>query len=149
MNIHEKCFHLVESAPLCSGSLWGTFGYNATCQTLHEILEGACAYPLYFDQATKGVLQKCAIIQLKIPKSLVNMMITKEGWHNHWNRAKEETSSSKSRRRFGHYKAGLRSECISCISYFQTLIATSTIRRGIVSDHWSQGLSVMLEKKFG
>ena len=38
-NIHKKCFHLAESAPLCSGNLRGTFGYNAICQTLQEILD--------------------------------------------------------------------------------------------------------------
>ncbi len=25
-NIHEKLFHLAKLAPLCSGTLWGTFG---------------------------------------------------------------------------------------------------------------------------
>ena len=39
-NIHKKRFHLAESAPLCSGNLRGTFGYNAICQTLQEILDG-------------------------------------------------------------------------------------------------------------
>ncbi len=61
-NIHEKCFHLVELAPLCSGPLRGTFGYNAICQTSHEILEGTYEYPSHFDQATKAILQECAAI---------------------------------------------------------------------------------------
>jgi hypothetical protein len=63
-----------------------------------------------------------------------------------WIRAKEETSSLLSRRHFGHYKGGLRSEYTK---YLQALIATLTIRRGIVLDCWAQGLSVMLEKIFG
>jgi hypothetical protein len=93
-NIHEKRFHLAESTPLCSGTLRGTFGYNAICQTSHEILEGSYIYPPDFNQATKEILQECAAIRLQMPKSLVNSMITKDDWSNHWGRAKEETSSS-------------------------------------------------------
>jgi hypothetical protein len=93
-NIHEKCFHLAKLAPLCSGTLRGTFGYNAICQTSHEILEGTYIYPPDFDQATKEILQECAVIRLQISKSLVNSMIAKENWGNHWGRAKEESSSS-------------------------------------------------------
>ncbi len=132
---------------MCSGTLRGTFGYNAICQTSHEILEGTYVYPADFDQATKEILQECAAIRLLIPKSLVSSMITKGDWGNHWGRAKEErTSSSLSRWHFRHYKAGLRS---GYISHLQALIATLTIRHGIVLDRWSQGLSVMLEKIFG
>ncbi len=74
-NIHEKRFHLAELAPLCSGPLRGTFGYNAICQTSHEILEGMYEYPPDFDQATKEILQECAAIRLKTPKSLVSATI--------------------------------------------------------------------------
>jgi hypothetical protein len=62
-NIHEKCFHLAKLAPLCSGTLRGTFGYNAICQTSHEILKGMYVYPPDFDEATKEILQECAAIQ--------------------------------------------------------------------------------------
>ncbi len=103
-------------------------------------------YPPDFNQVTKEILHECAAIQLQIPKSLVNTTIMKEDWGNHWGRAKKETSSSLSRRHFGHYKAGLRS---GYTSYLQALIATLTIRQGVVLDCWSQGLSVMLEKSFG
>ncbi len=144
-NIHEKCFHLAKLAQQCSGSLQGTFGYNAICQTSNEILEGMYKFPPKFDQATKEILQECAAIRLKIPKSLVNTMITKKDWDYHWSRAKEETSSSLSRRHFGHYKAGLRSDYIK---YLQALIATLTTRWEIVLNHWSQGLSAKLEKIF-
>jgi hypothetical protein len=82
-NIHEKRFHLAESAPLCSGTLRGTFRYNTICQTSHEILEGTYIYPPDFNQATKEILQECAAIQLQIPKSSVNSMLTKEDWGNH------------------------------------------------------------------
>ncbi len=80
-NIHRKRFHLAELAPLCSDPiLRGTFGYNAVCQTSHEILEGTYAFPLNFDKTTREILQECAAIQLQIPKSLVNTRILKEDW---------------------------------------------------------------------
>jgi hypothetical protein len=106
-NIHEKRFHLAESASLCSGRLRGIFGYNAICQTSHKILEGMYEYPPEFDQATKEILQECATIRLKIPKLSVSATITSDDWDNHWSRAKEETFSLLSRRHFGHYKGGL------------------------------------------
>ncbi len=133
-NIHKKHFHLAKPAPLCSGPLRGTFGYNTICQTSHEILEGTYEYPPDFDQATKEILQECAAIRLKTPKSSVSTTITKEDWDNHWSRAKEETSSLLSRRHFGHYKGGLRSEYIK---YLQALIATLTICVGL---YWIVGL---------
>ena len=120
-----------QIGPLCSGQLRGIFGYNAICQTSHKILEGTYVYPPEFDQATKEILQECAAIQLKIPRSSVSATITSDDWDNHWSRAKEETSSLLSRRHFGHYKGGLQSKYIK---YLQALIATLTIRHGIVLD---------------
>ena len=142
-NIHMKRFHLAESAALCSGNLRGIFGYNAICQTSHDILAGTYDYPPDFDVATTEILIECAAIRLQIPKSSVSSLITREDWGNHWGRAKEETSSSISQRHFGHYKAGLRSPYVS---HLQALISSLTIKHGIVLDRWSQGLSVMLEK---
>ncbi len=103
-------------------------------------------FPQDFDQATKEILMECAAIRLQIPKSSVSILITREDWGNNWGKAKEETSSSRSRRHFGHYKAGLR---LAYVFHLQALIATLTIWQGIVLDCWSQGLSVMLEKIYG
>ncbi len=145
-NIHQKRYHLAELAPLCQEPLRGTFGCNAICNTSQKILDGMYDYPQDFDEATKEILQECALIRLKIPPSSLNTLITKEDWGNHWGKAKEETSSSVSGRHFSHYKAGLR---LAYISHLQSLFASLVIKRGIVLDRWSQGLSVMLEKIFG
>ncbi len=145
-NIHRKSFHLAESAPLCQEPLRGTFGYNAICDTSKQILDGTYDFPWDFDEATKEILQECALIRLRIPADSINTLITKEGWQNHWGNAKEETSSTISGRHFSHYKAGLRSDYIS---HLQSLLASLVIKKGIILDRWSQGLSVMLEKTFG
>jgi hypothetical protein len=81
--MHWKRFHLVELASLCQEPLCGTFGYNAICQTLQEILDGMYEYLLEFDEATKEILQECAVIWLKIPASLIDTLITKEDWGYH------------------------------------------------------------------
>jgi hypothetical protein len=103
-------------------------------------------YPPEFDEATKEILQECALIRLKILVSSIKTLITKNDWGNHWGKAKEETSSLVSGRHFSHYKAGL---CSAYISHLQSLFASLIVRRGIVLERWSQGLSVMLEKIFG
>jgi hypothetical protein len=39
-NIHRKRLFLAEDAPICSGLLWGQFGYNAVTKTAKVILAG-------------------------------------------------------------------------------------------------------------
>ncbi len=82
-NIHRKRFHLAKLAPLCQEPLRGTFGYNAICQTSQEILDGMYEHPQEFDEATKEILQECALIRLKIPVSSIKTLITKNDWENH------------------------------------------------------------------
>jgi hypothetical protein len=145
-NIHRKRFYLAEEAPMCSGPLRGLFGYNSVTPIAKAILEGTYQYPPDFDEATKEILQECALIRIRVPKNSVTTTITPEDWTNHWRRAREETSSSTSGRHFGHYKAGLQSQYVS---HLQALQATLVVKRGIVLERWSNGLSVMLEKIFG
>ncbi len=59
---------------------------------------------------------------------------------------KEDTSSSQSGLHFGHYIAG--TDC-NYISQFHTLRVLLALKKGIVLERWSKGLSVMLEKMFG
>ena len=145
-NVHMKRFYLAEEAPICNGELRGMFGYNATTITARRILRGTFVYPPGFDKATKEILQECAAIRLQVPKNSVSTTITLDDWIAYWKKAREETSSSISGRHFGHYKAGLDSDHIA---FLQSLFATLVLKRGIVLERWSNGLSVMLEKIFG
>ncbi len=77
-NIHQKRFYLAEEAPLCSGPLRGSFGYNAVSPIAKMILDGTFDYPPDFDNATKEILQECAKIRLLVPKDSVGTSITKE-----------------------------------------------------------------------
>ena len=130
-NIHRKRFFLAEAAPICSGGLWGQFGYTASTRTAKAILNGTYEFPPNFDQATKEILMECARIREMIPINSLNTLITKEEWSQQWRGRRKSTSSSESGLHFGHYIAGLSSDHIS---YFHTLKASLIIRRGVVLD---------------
>ena len=83
---------------------------------------------------------------MAIPANSVKTTIGREEWQQRWKRAREETSSSESGLHFSHYIAGAESDIISHLHALMTSIA---VRRGIVMERWSRGLSVMLEKMFG
>jgi hypothetical protein len=72
-NIHCKRFYFSEEAPMCTGPLRvrGIFGYNSITPTARDIMEGIYYYPPEFDEATKEILQECALICLQVPKNLV------------------------------------------------------------------------------
>jgi hypothetical protein len=59
---------------------------------------------------------------------------------------KEDTSLSQSGLHFGHYIAG--ADC-NHISQFHTQRDSLALKKGIALKHWSNSLSVMLEKMFG
>ncbi len=127
---------------MCPGPLRSIFGYNSVTPTAKAILEGTHHYPLEFDEATKEILQECALIRLSIPKNSISTTITSGDWSNHWRSAWEETSSSISGWHFGHYKASLQ---LQYVSYLQALQVTLVVKRGIVLERWLNGLLVMLE----
>jgi hypothetical protein len=81
-----------------------------------------------------------------VPKDSMKLSIMKEDWKQQWKGKLESTSSSESSLHFGHYIAGCESDHIA---YFHALKATLVVKKGIVLDRWSRGLSVMLEKVFG
>lgn len=93
-NIHQKRFYLAENAPICSGELWGKFGYNAITRTAQQILNGTYTYPPDFDQATREICEECAKIRTMIPRNSMNILITKEDWHMQWRGKRESTASS-------------------------------------------------------
>ncbi len=81
-NIHRKRLFLTEDAPICSGLLWGQFGYNAITKIAKVILAGRFIYPPKFDQATQEICKKCARIQCMIPKDTISTHVTKEDYQH-------------------------------------------------------------------
>ena len=87
-----------------------------------------------------------ARIRQMIPKDSASFLITKETWKNKWSKSKEDTSSFYSGLHFGHYISGAESDLISQFHAMKTSIA---LKEGIALSRWSNGLSVMTEKKIG
>jgi hypothetical protein len=145
-NIHRKRLFLAEDAPICSGPLWGQFGYNTITKMAKAILSGQYAYPPEFDQETQEICKECARICCIIQKDSISTHVTKDDYQGQWKGRRELTSSLMSGKHFGHYIAGTQSDHIS---HFHALKATLITKRGIVLDRWARGLLVMLEKMFG
>jgi hypothetical protein len=76
----------------------------------------------------------------------MNILIAKEDWINQWKGRREATSSSESGLHFGHYIAGIKSDHIS---HFHALKSSLVLKRGVVLNRWSRGLSVMPQKILG
>lgn len=142
-NIHQKRFYLAEQAPICSPQLKGEFGYTADTCAAQAVLAGQYSPPFEVDAATQELFDSIAQIRAEIQADSVDCIISHGQWSDYWLHAKEETSSSRSGRHFGTYKAGAHSEIISHCHALQTSIA---LKRGILLERWAQGLSVMLEK---
>ena len=144
-NIHQQRFYLAEQAPICAGDLRNEFGYNADTDAARTVLNGT--YPTdTIEEATGDIFDAVADIRAAIPMDSINTIISHGQWSKFWIRSKEETSSSRSGRHFGFYKAGAGSEIISHYHAVQTSIV---LQRGIKLNRWAQGLSVMLEKVAG
>ena len=73
----------------------------------------------------------------------VDGLILQEHWQQRWKKVKEDTASSQSGLHFGHFIAGM--DC-NYISQFHVLQVSLALKKGIVLERWSKGLSVMLEK---
>jgi hypothetical protein len=117
----------VEETPICNGKLHGDFGYNVISPTAWAILAGTYDCPKEFDKATMQLCQECAIIRQTIPKDSIDIKITKENHHAHWQRAKDETSSSYSRLQFSHYIAEALSDNINHFHALNSLTAKSDL----------------------
>jgi len=144
--VHRKRHNLAEEAPICQGALRGQFGYTATSPTAQSVLDGTYKFPSEMDAATRELFDEIAHIRGMVPSDSVNGLISRERWQQRWKKVKEDTSSSQSGLHFGHYIAG--TDC-NDISQFHALRVLLTLKKGIVLERWSKGLSIMLEKMFG
>jgi hypothetical protein len=98
------------------------------------------------DDATSELFEEIAHICSKVPLDSVNSLILQERWQQRWKKVNEDMSSSQSSLHFGHYIAG--KDCDYFLQ-FHALQVSLALKKGIAPERWSNGLSVMLEKKFG
>jgi hypothetical protein len=97
------------------------------------------------DEATRELFEEIAQVRTTVPSDSVTGVITREQWQQRWKKVKEDTSSSQLGLHFGHYIMG--AEC-DYISQFHALRVSLALKKGIVLERWSNGLSIMLEKMF-
>jgi len=98
------------------------------------------------DAATRELFEEIAHIRGMMPLDLVNGLISLECWQQQWKKVKEDMSLSQSGLHFGHYIADTDCDYISQLGALRVLLA---LKKDIVLERWSKGLSVMLEKMFG
>ena len=145
-NIHQRRFYLAEQAPICSGDLREDFGYNADTEAAAAVLSGSYNPGFVVEEATQELFDSVSEIRSCVPMDSITEIITHGQWSEFWHRTREETSSSRSGRHFGFYKAGANSPLIS---HYHALQTSVVLKRGIKLERWAQGLSVMLEKVQG
>ncbi len=143
--VHRKRYNLAEEALICQGELRGQFGYISTSPTVKTVLDGTYNFPPNMDMATRELFEEIAQIQSIVPPNSVTGIILREQWKKIWKKVKEDTSSSQSGLHFSHYIVG--ADC-NYISQFHALCVSLALKKGIALERWSNGLSVMLEKKF-
>ena len=99
-------FSLGQRAPLHHGTLHNDFGDLADTEATHRLFNGTYVFPPNCDTATKQYLQEAMHIKAALEQYPMNTQaVTSTEFTTFWSSAKESTSSSKSGRHFGHYKA--------------------------------------------
>jgi hypothetical protein len=97
-----------------------------------------------WDPATVDLLKAAAMIRVEleaIPKS--DSEVTVEDFKSFWAMSKENTSSSKNERHFGHYHAVSDNPELMALHVLSINLA---VQRGMPLSHWWQGVKASLEK---
>lgn len=145
-NLQQR-FSLGKRAPLNTGQLLEDFGTLGDTDAVTQLFQGTYNFPPNMDKATEDYLREAARIQQELatlPPIITE--VTPEEYISFWSTAKENVSSSKSGRHFGHYKA------ISSDPDLVELHLTSinhAATRGSPLLRWSNGVTVLLEKVAG
>ena len=140
-------FSLGKRAPLHHGSLYQDFGDLGITPATQQLFAGTYEFPEGCDTATMLYLQEAARIKNTLQHTpTTQQAVTAEEFTTFWNSAKEATSSSKSGRHFGHYKAITSNPVL--VNLHVTNINLAAIR-GEPLQRWCEGVNVLLEKIAG
>ncbi len=141
--VHDKQYTQAKEAPICSGKLFGNFGYVANTLASKAILDGTYQLPPNSDQATVELFDKIEAIRRIVPKDLASPVIFPKQWKRYWAVVNKETSLSELGLHFGHYIIGCKSEIVA---HYHAAQVSVVLANAIQLERWSCGLSVMLEK---
>ncbi|KAL3788945.1 hypothetical protein HJC23_000229 [Cyclotella cryptica] len=140
-------FSLGSRAPLSANELLREIGNLSDTEAAKQILSNTYNFSETWDTATVDLLKASARIRLDCGNypQLTNDISTQE-YQDFWSRSKEATSSSKSGRHFGHYRAITENPDLVSL---QVKSINLVSRRGTPLDRWRQGVTVLLEKVAG
>ena len=140
-------FSLGKRAPISHGLLSQDFGLLADTEAAEKLFNGTYQFPPGSDEATISLLHEAARLRLEMQELPPDTSdITEAEFLDFWSTAKEATSSSKSGRHFGHYKAIC---CHSSLIQLHVKSINLAARRGNPLVRWRQGVTVLLEKVVG
>jgi hypothetical protein len=145
-NLQQR-FSLGKRAPFNRGRLLADFGTLGDTEAVTQLFKGNYNPHSNIDQATADYLSEAARIQKDIATlPPIPTEVTPEEYISFWSKAKENTSSSKSGRHFGHYKA-ISSDPDLVALHLTSINHAAT--RGSPLLRWSNGVTVLLEKVAG
>jgi hypothetical protein len=140
-------FSLGKRASINEGALLQDFGTLADTEAATRLFHGDYDFPPGCDAATIGLLREAARLRLEYDNlPTVSTDITTKEYLDFWSTAKETTSSSKSGRHFGHYKAVCSHPDLVRIHVTSINLA---VKRGDPLVRWRNGVTVLLEKVAG
>ena len=105
--------------------LRSALGFLGTTEVARQILAGTYEPPSEVDEQTRhflSILQATAPLD---PTNCISCEITRGDFQQHWQQAREHTSSSVSGLHYGHYKSAAHSELLSEIHAIMTELAVT------------------------
>jgi hypothetical protein len=143
----QKRFSLGKRAPINKGSLLCDFGTLGCSDSTNQLFRGEYNFASIDDSYTEDFLREAARIKLMTDThTQPTSFVTNEDFIMYWGKANELTSSSKSGRHFGHYKAICSDKRLVSLHVNSINMATT---RGTPLTRWGQGVTVLLEKVAG
>ena len=140
MDNDSKRFHLTDTTPLMSSYMTQKLGFLADTSFAQSVVDGTFVEDSMLDEYTNKFLL-AIVCRSTLPTFSAG--VEKSNFQGYWKGSRERTSSSMSRRHFGHYKAAAINDLLSDIHSSLLHVAS---RNGVFLTRWIKGLSVMLEK---
>jgi hypothetical protein len=145
-NLQQR-FSLGKRAPINHGSLLRDFGILGSTEATHQLFKGEYDFTSLQDSYTEEFLREATRIKQKTDTlTELPSAVTEEDFITFWRTANEFTSSSKSGRHFGHYKAICSDKQLVSLHVNSINMATT---KGTPLTRWGQGVTVLLEKVAG